>query len=149
MSRYTKHGHSKKSKTSQTYKSWETMIQRCNNKNNPKYRIYGGRGIIICKKWMQFINFLEDMGESPKGYQIDRIDNDKGYFKGNCRWSTRKQQARNRSTNRLITCYGKTQCLVAWAEETGINRQTISSRIKRGLSIKKSLTSVTPVVCHQ
>lgn len=142
LNKNTKHGHSTSIKISQTYKSWDAMRQRCNNKNNPKYNIYGGRGITVCEQWKQFINFLNDMGEAPKGYQIDRINNDKGYYKRNCRWRTPKQQARNRSNNRLITHDGKTQCLSEWAEETGINRETISSRIKRGLSIKESLTTM-------
>ena len=141
MSKYTRHGHTTRTKVSQTYKSWETMIQRCHNKNNPKYHLYGGRGILVCQQWRQFINFLDDMGEAPRGHQIDRIDNDKGYCKSNCRWRTSKQQGRNRRDNRLITFQGKTQCLSEWADETGINRETISSRIRRGISIEKSLTT--------
>lgn len=137
----TKHGHSTTTTISKTYKSWDDIIQRCTNHNNPYYYCYGGRGITICERWRDaFVNFLEDMGEAPKGYQIDRINNEKGYYKGNCRWVTPKINNRNRRDNHIETFDGKTQCLSAWAEELNINRSTISERLKRGWSIDKTLT---------
>ena len=93
------HGHaSVLSKPSSTYNSWTCMKQRCHNKNYPEYHYYGGRGIFVCERWRNsFINFLIDMGESPgKSYSIDRIDNNKGYYKLNCRWADKKTQALNR-----------------------------------------------------
>lgn len=119
------------------------MIQRCTNHNNKSYHNYGGREITVCKEWRKFENFLEDMGEPPKGYQIDRINNNEGYYQANCRWATRKQQQRNTRNNHLISYKGKIQCLSAWAEKIGIPYGTLKSRFYCNWSIEKALT--TPV----
>lgn len=112
------------------YKIWTCMIQRCTNSNAPTYYRYGGRGITVCKRWHKFNNFLKDMKKPPTSkYQIDRVDNDKGYFKTNCRWATRQQQQRNRRSNRLITFQKRTQCLAAWASDLKINYNTLCSRL--------------------
>ena len=80
-----------------TYTSWKKMIERCRNKNHPQYKDYGGRGITVCQRWLKsFCAFLADMRKRPDGKTIDRIDNDKGYCKENCRWATKKQQAATR-----------------------------------------------------
>lgn len=143
--RFTKHGHTKNRETTIIYRIWADMIQRCINPNSKNYLRYGGRGITVCRRWEDsFENFLEDMGEAPRGLQLDRINNDKGYCKENCRWATRKEQARNTRTNRLIICFGKTQCIAAWSEETGILHETLRKRIYLlNWPIKKALT--TPV----
>lgn len=137
-----KHGHSTRSKVSTTYESWHQMIQRCTNFKNKKYQRYGGRGIVVCERWGKFLNFLIDMGEKPtKNHSIDRINNDGDYCKSNCRWATMKQQARNTSRNCLIQFNGKIQCIAMWAEEVGIQYNTIRFRLKRGWSIHKALTT--------
>lgn len=95
-----KHGHTNsKGFRSKTYKSWDSMKQRCLNPNNKKYFLYGGRGITICERWLEengFENFLADMGERPEGKTLDRIDNDGNYEPSNCKWSTIKEQNNNR-----------------------------------------------------
>lgn len=79
------------------YKTWERIIQRCTNINNPRWQDYGGRGITICDRWRNnFKAFLSDMGLRPLGMSIDRVDNNKGYNKDNCRWATRSEQMKNR-----------------------------------------------------
>lgn len=89
-----KHGHYKWHK-SPTYYSWNSMIQRCTNPNNEKWHLYGGRGITVCERWKDFRNFLEDMGERPKGKTIDRRDSNGNYEPNNCRWATPKEQFYN------------------------------------------------------
>lgn len=136
--RATKHGHSQKNKT---YKSWQSMIQRCINPNNDNYKDYGGRGITICDRWIKsFPDFLEDMGERPPGYTIERKNNQEGYYLKNCYWATRSQQQRNTRRNHLVTFHGKTQCIAIWSEETGIPKHIIHQRLKRGWSTKRILT---------
>lgn len=87
---------------SPTYGSWRAMRSRCLDKNSIAYPAYGGSGIIICERWKHsFINFLNDMGERPKGKTLDRIDSKLGYFPENCRWATTKEQARNKESFKL------------------------------------------------
>lgn len=139
----TKHGHNLKNKKSKIYQSWDSMIQRCTNTNNTSYCNYGGRGITVCKKWLKFENFLEDMGKGCKpGLTLERKKNWKGYCLGNCYWATWKQQARNKRNNHLETYNGKTQCIAQWAEEYKINYHTLCNRIHQyGWSIEKALTT--------
>jgi hypothetical protein len=75
------------------------MKARCNNAQHPNYHHYGGRGIKVCKRWLKFSNFLADMGMPDKGMTLDRINNDKGYSRSNCRWLTIQEQQLNRSNN--------------------------------------------------
>ncbi len=82
------------------YHSWNSMKNRCNNKNLKEYKNYGGRGIKYDSSWELFENFYKDMGERPKGTTLDRIDVDKDYCKENCRWATKEEQQRNQRTHK-------------------------------------------------
>jgi len=123
-----------------SYKIWNRMKQRCNDKNDRSYNRYGARGIFICDRWKDYANFLSDMGEPNEGMSIDRINNDGPYNLDNCRWATRKQQARNTSRNTLITFNGKTKCLIEWSEIIGIHIRALHARIKHGWSVDRAFT---------
>jgi hypothetical protein len=139
----TKHGHATRMTVSQAYRSWQHIIQRCTNPKHQHYHLYGGRGIMVCERWLNsFENFLVDMGEPPSPtHSIDRIDNNNQYCKSNCQWATKREQSRNRRNNHLETYNGKTQCLASWAEEYNIVYQTLQKRLKLGWSIEKALTT--------
>lgn len=137
----TTHGHTVGREVSRVYNIWLAMMQRCYDMNCKAYYNYGGRGITVCERWMKFENFLADMGEPSPGMSIDRKNNNEGYCYENCRWTTSKEQANNRRSNHLLTFKGKTQTIAQWAEETGINRATIESRInKYGWTPEQALT---------
>ncbi len=138
----SKHGHGGASAgyRSSVYTTWLSMVQRCTNTNHKHYYRYGGRGIVVCDRWNKFEYFLKDMGERPSGCTLDRIDNNKGYCRENCRWATSKEQGRNRSNNRLITHNGITQCLTAWAEDLDICAGTLRYRLDHW-SVEKAMTA--------
>jgi hypothetical protein len=81
---------------SKAYSVWQGMIQRCQNANRWNWERYGGRGITVSDQWKDFNQFYQDMGDPPDGLTLDRINNEKGYSKENCRWATLQQQAGNR-----------------------------------------------------
>ena len=129
------------------YNSWIAMIHRCRDPKNSAYKYYGGRGITVCERWADsFQTFLSDMGSPPTpSHQIDRVDNDKGCEPGNCRWTTRKQQCRNRRSNHILTANGQSKTLAEWVEQTGISRGALWSRISRGWKPDDAVN--TPVRC--
>jgi len=93
---------------SRTYVVWKNMRQRCNNPNNPAYKNYGERGIAVALDWNDYWRFLADMGEAPVGKLLERIDNNKGYTKDNCKWADRQEQ--NENKNRDGVLYGVHYC---------------------------------------
>lgn len=122
-----------------SYKSWDAMIQRCTNPKNPRFKDYGGRGITVCLEWRDFREFYRSMGARPKGTSIDRIDPNKGYEPGNCRWATAKEQMRNRRVSRVLTVAGESYCVSEWAERTGLGEKKIRGRLDRGWTPERAL----------
>ena len=94
---WTTHGMSR----SNEYRVWDSMIRRCHSPSHHAFKDYGARGITVCDKWKNFEGFIEDMGFQPEGLSIERINNDLGYSKENCRWATVTEQARNRRATKL------------------------------------------------
>lgn len=132
-------------KGTRAYVIWQSMKQRCLNPKHENYKDYGGRGIVICERWVSsFENFLDDMGEPPAGMSIDRFpDTDGNYEPANCRWADAFQQARNTRKALKLTYRGATKPLRDWAEQYGFEYQTLTSRIKAGWSVEKAIE--TPV----
>jgi hypothetical protein len=91
-----RHGHGRDGAASPTYVSWDSMIQRCTNQNNTRWKYYGGRGISVCERWLTFENFLADMGPRPAEMTIDRIDVNGNYEPANCRWADWATQVANK-----------------------------------------------------
>lgn len=134
IKKITKHGMHKTS----TYKAWLRMKQRCSSTNKKTKKWYYDRGITVCESWEKFENFLNDMGNMPKDKtSLDRINNDLGYFKENCRWATSKEQGNNRRTNISITYNGKSKTLTQWARHLGINESTFYYRYKNKMPLDK------------
>lgn len=129
------------------YKIWADVKQRCLNKNYKAYKWYGNRGITVCKRWLEFINFRDDMYSSYKEHKlnnsytsIDRINNNGNYCKENCRWATNEEQQRNKRDNHYLTYKGKTLLLIQWSEKLHINKNTIYGRFAKGCTVKEILS---------
>lgn len=131
------------------YQSWHLMKWRCGNPSAVGYQYYGGRGISVCREWLEsFETFYCDMGPRPTPkHSIDRIDNDGNYEPGNCRWATAKEQAHNRRNNHVITFNGETLCATEWSDRLGGGRNVVSRRIKKGWSPEKAIS--TPLMSHR
>ena len=106
------------------------MIQRCTNPNRDDYKHYGGRGIKVCAYWLEFKNFLADMGPRPPGTSLERKNNDMGYEPGNCLWADRVTQARNSRQVVWVELDGQHKRLVEWCAELGVSINTVRDRVK-------------------
>lgn len=126
------------------YKTWKSMKNRCRSKHPFIRKNYLDRGITVCPEWSTFVNFLQDMGKHPgKGFELDRIDNEKGYSKENCRWLTMQGNRENRRTTRWLEFNGQTRSIADWSLTLGINPRTLNNRINRGWPVEKALTEPT------
>lgn len=126
-----------------TYRTWQSVKQRCLNPNNPRWLDYGGAGVGIDPQWLQFENFVADMGERPQGKTLDRYPDPRGdYTKSNCRWATPIEQQNNTVSNKLVTYAGQTQTLANWARELSINKSTLAKRLSRGWSVAQALEQI-------
>lgn len=122
------------------YKTWAEMRYRCNNPKKWQYKHYGARGVRVCERWESFPAFVEDMGERPPGYTLDRIDVNGNYEPSNCRWASRMAQANNARSNRVVEFRGERKTLCEWGRETGIAFSTIWLRLRNGWLVEDALT---------
>jgi hypothetical protein len=124
------------------YAVWAAMLRRCRRPQEDSYARYGARGISVCNRWLDFANFIADMGRRPGyGWSLERINNDGNYEPGNVRWATAKEQARNRRTSSFLTFNGRTATIAEWCEITGLTQQQVSGRLSRqGWSVERTLT---------
>ena len=140
--RFKSHGMTRQPNGRQTpeYKAWTEMKQRCFNPNSQKFSSYGGRGITVDKRWIEFSNFFADMGfrPSPK-HSLDRVNNDGPYSPENCRWATIRQQSRNKRTNYWVMVDGKRQILADVCDAAGLPYPVVRSRLKRGWRLEDAL----------
>lgn len=92
-------GYDKNGKRIRLYSIWSAMKDRCYNPKNCRYIYYGGKGVSVCREWLEFINFHE--WAMANGYNddltIDRIDPEGGYKPTNCRWIPMSQQFLNKN----------------------------------------------------
>ena len=123
------------------YRCWASMKNRCYNQNDKlNYEEYGSRGIKVCERWLGkngFWNFVEDMGQKPKGYSIDRIDVDGDYEPSNCRWASPKEQAYNRRNCLVFVIDGKAYNTEEAAKILGKHPETLRIRKRKGFSNKE------------
>lgn len=126
-----------------THARWKAMMQRCRCRNHRSYAHYGGRGIMVCDRWLDFENFLADMGTCPdRSMTLDRIDGNGHYEPGNCRWATRAEQNRNRPDHCVpLTFNGQTKNVTDWAADLGLKATTIHSRLRLGWSVDRALST--------
>lgn len=142
----TTHGATKGGLTPPEYRSWQSMKDRCLRPNNEGYKWYGGRGITVCDRWLEsFENFLADMGPKPSPqHTLDRKENNGNYDPDNCRWATKKEQAANRRSNRMITYKGETLMISEWAHRADLEMYVLYLRVvRRGWDFERALN--TPV----
>lgn len=128
------------------YGVWHSMRDRCQRKAHHSYADYGGRGIKVCEAWRDyevFKNWALTHGYK-EGLSLDRVDNNKGYSPENCRWATRKEQARNRRVNVVI----EGRCLAEWAEGAKVTAQSISKRLAKGWSIREACDTPAGGKCN-
>jgi len=122
---------------------WMGMVQRCTDPHHHAYKDYGGRGIKVCERWLTFENFYADMGDPPQpGMSLDRYpDNDGNYEPGNVRWATKKEQANNRRSSKLLTYNGETRTQAEWEDVHGLRRGQLWERLDRGWELGRALTT--------
>ena len=112
---------------------WVGMLRRCNNPSGKSYSNYGGRGITVCDKWASsFDSFFEDMGPRPEGKSLDRVDNNEGYSKANCRWATPREQSNNRRCTIFLSFSGTNVPLSLVCSSLGVRLSAANYRLKKG-----------------
>ena len=127
-----------------TYTSWQSMKQRCLAPKHEQYKNYGARGITICDRWLHsFENFLEDMGERPKGKTLGRLDSNGNYEKNNCKWQTSLEQGQHKRNNQYLTLGNTTLTFAQWARRLKVSYAELYEWATGG-SLKFTLGKMIP-----
>jgi hypothetical protein len=122
------------------YPTWSSMVNRCGNPKSKDYKDYGARGISVCDEWVNDpVKFICDMGERPDGFSLDRIDNDRGYSKDNCRWADKRTQMKNR---RVTAKLDNGMSINDVAKKTGLDSRTVYMRKYRGWTDNEIISGV-------
>lgn len=129
--------HKHKQSGTRLYRIWQGIKERCHNENSPDFKNWGARGIKVCDEWKNsfeaFYQLAIENGYS-ENLTIDRIDNNNGYNPQNCKWSTSKEQSRNRRSNIDITIGNTTKTLTEWCEIFNLSYGTVNARYHRLLA---------------
>lgn len=127
------------------YAVWRRMVFRCHNQKASDFKDYGGRGVSVCDEWRTnadaFVAWAIENGWK-QGLEIDRRNNNGGYFPGNCRFVTGKVNCRNRRDNRILECFGETKTMVEWPEDNRcqVGYGTLAKRLRMGWTVERSIT---------
>jgi hypothetical protein len=137
-----KHGMARRSGWTGLYRLWHGIKNRCLNKNATDYKDYGGRGIKVCERWMEFANFVTDMGERPSPkHTVGRKDNNGPYSPENCRWETMQQQGQNKRNNLMFVYQGENLCLSEISRRCGISFGLLKWRLLlKRMSIEEAVS---------
>lgn len=128
------HGHTAGGKNTRTFRIWTNMLTRCGNPKASNYAYYGGRGVSVCARWLDFQAFIADMGVCPDGHSLDRIDSNGIYEPTNCRWANAIEQANNTRKNRNLMVGGESMTMAQASRRFGVPSGTIWARLNRGWS---------------
>lgn len=136
---HTTHGMS----NTPVYRTWMSMLSRCNNPSSTSYPRYGGLGVEVCERWHSFENFYADMGDKPEGMSIERKENSKGYYKENCKWATPVEQAKNRRSTTYVRVHGRILSFADAVRRFGaVSYHVAKNRVNRdGWSAARAITT--------
>lgn len=137
------------------YRKYRAMIDRCYNKNVRNYNRYGGRGIFVCEEWKNSFEAFQEWAYKS-GYDpnldgrieqsLDRIDNDREYSPENCKWSTAKEQQKNKECSRLYEYKGKYYTSSEFADTFGIScKSFVYRRLDKGQTLEYILNDWTRI----
>jgi hypothetical protein len=128
------------SKTS-IYRRWANMIQRCSDPNIKSFKSYGGRGIQVCDRWLEFENFIADMGKPPTPkHSLERKDVNGNYEPDNCKWATHREQSNNKRDSIWCTRNGVSKPVIEWCRELHVPYKRVITRIENGWGAEEALS---------
>lgn len=145
METHSTHGEASNKTRTREYRIWANMMDRCEwGGNKPSWKLYGARGIRVCKRWHDFRNFLADMGRAPRGKTLDRFPNNDGnYEPSNCRWATMGEQSLNRRNTKKVKYRGEIVPAMTLAIRLGLSHKAIRARaVRRGNNFVEAFRSV-------